>query len=188
METEAVERRRSSDFQSFMNSAKLAYGNAYLSIPNVFSKTGWLGGIILFSFVGILNIYTMMQNLIVAERHPRLHSYSEIGKQVFGKWGKVAVDVAIWIQQFSTCISYIYFIAQQIDDVVCHYTTNDDGTGGYCDNQKVYMALLTIPALPVSFIETYTFLSYFSVFGILMATVGLVMIFAYLGRKISEGE
>jgi hypothetical protein len=43
-----------------MNSAKLAYGNAYLSIPNVFSYTGWLGGIILFCVVGSLNIYTMM--------------------------------------------------------------------------------------------------------------------------------
>lgn len=46
-----------------MNSAKLCYGNAYLSIPNVFSKTGWLGGLILFPTVGVLNIYTMMQNL-----------------------------------------------------------------------------------------------------------------------------
>ena len=61
-EDEVVEvvQKRSSDFQSFMNSAKLCYGNAYLSIPNVFSKTGWLGGIILFTFIGLLNIYTMM--------------------------------------------------------------------------------------------------------------------------------
>ena len=95
-----------------MNSAKLCYGSAYLSIPSVFAKTGWLGGIILFSIVGLLNIYTMMQNLLVAERHPRLHSYSEIGGKVFGKWGKVAVDTAIWIMQLATCISYIYFIAQ----------------------------------------------------------------------------
>lgn len=76
---EAENRRQSSDFQSWMNSAKLCYGNAYLSIPNVFSKTGWLGGLLLFSIVGLLNIYTMMQNLVVASRYPRLHSYSEIG-------------------------------------------------------------------------------------------------------------
>ena len=60
---EVEARKQSSDFQSFMNSAKLCYGNAYLSIPNVFSKTGWLGGLILFPAVGLLNIYTMMQNL-----------------------------------------------------------------------------------------------------------------------------
>lgn len=95
-----------------MNSAKLCYGNAYLSIPNVFSKTGWLAGIFLFSIVGVLNVYTMMQNLLVAERYPRLHSYSEIGGKVFGKWGKIAVDVPIWIMQLSTCCSYLYFIAE----------------------------------------------------------------------------
>ena len=170
-----------------MNSAKLAYGNAYLSIPNVFSKTGWLGGIILFSVVGILNIYTMMQNLLVAERHPRLHSYSEIGGKVFGKWGKVAVDVPIWIMQCSTCCSYLYFIAQQIDMVVCHYTGDKDG-GGYCDNQNMYMLIMTIPALPISFIETYTFLSYFVMFGIGMASLGMVMIFGYLGEKMARDE
>ena len=112
LQEEAENRRKSSDFQSWMNSAKLAYGNAYLSIPNVFSKTGWLGGIVLFSLVGVLNIYTMMQNLIVAERYPRLHSYSEIGGKIFGKWGKIAVDVPIWIMQLSTCCSYLYFIAE----------------------------------------------------------------------------
>ena len=50
------------------------------------------------------------------------------------------------------------------------------------------MMLMTIPALPISFIETYTFLSYFSVFGIFMATVGMLMIFAYLGRKLNNDE
>lgn len=80
-----------------MNTAKLAYGNAYLAIPNVFSKTGWLGGILLFSIVGVLNIYTMMQNLLLAERYPRMHSYSEIGMAVFGKVGKWSVDIPIWI-------------------------------------------------------------------------------------------
>ena len=50
------------------------------------------------------------------------------------------------------------------------------------------MLLMTIPALPISFIETYTFLSYFSVFGIGMATLGMLMIFGYLGRKLGQDE
>ena len=50
------------------------------------------------------------------------------------------------------------------------------------------MGIMTIPALPISFIETYTFLSYFSIFGICMATLGMLMIFGYLGHKMHEGE
>ena len=170
-----------------MNSAKLAYGNAYLSIPDVFSKTGWLGGIILFSLVGILNIVTMMQNLDVAAVHPRLHSYSEIGGKVFGKWGKLAVDIPIWIMQLSVCCGYLFFIAEQMDSTICHYTGGKDD-GGYCDKTNLYIMLLTIPALPVSWIETYTYLSYFSIFGIGMALLGMAMMFGYMGTKIHNDE
>mmetsp|Transcript_73290 Transcript_73290/g.101678 ORF Transcript_73290/g.101678 Transcript_73290/m.101678 type:complete len:93 (+) Transcript_73290:220-498(+) len=91
--------------------AKLCFGNAYLSIPNVFSITGIIGGIFLFAIVGSLNIYTMQQNLDVADKHPRISSYSQLGQKLYGKWGKLAVDISIWIMQLSVCISYIYFIA-----------------------------------------------------------------------------
>ena len=52
----------------------------------------------------------------------------------------------------------------------------------------MYMILMTIPALPIGFIETYTFLSYFVMFGIGMATLGMVMIFGYLGEKLARDE
>ena len=170
-----------------MLSVKLCYGNAYLSIPNVFSKTGWLGGILLFCSVGLLNIYTMMLNLHVASRHPRLHSYSEIGGKVFGKWGKLGVDIAIWIMQLSICCGYLYFIAEQMDSVVCHYTGGEDD-GGYCGKKNIYILVMTVPALPISWIETYTFLSYLSIFGITMATVGMITMFGYMGAKIHNNE
>ena len=174
-----------------MNSAKLCYGNAYLSIPNVFSKTGWLGGILLFAIVGVLNVYTMLQNLHVAERYPRLHSYSEIGGKVFGKWGKWAVDIPIWIMQLSVCCSYLYFIAEQIDEVVCAYTSTEkqmEIPDGYCENKNLYIGLMTLPALPISWIETYTFLSYFTMAGIGLALVGMAMMFGFLFDKLSKDE
>ena len=156
-------------------------------MPNVLSKTGWLGGICLFSGTGLLNIYTMMQNLLVAERHPNLHSYSEIGGKVFGKWGKIAVDIPIWIMQLSTCCSYLYFIAEQLDYVVCSYTGGEDD-GGYCDKKNLYIAIMTVPALPISWIETYTFLSYFTMFGLGAAIIAMLMMFGYLGDKIHSEE
>ena len=125
--------------------------------------------------------------MVVAERYPRLHSYSEIGGKVFGKWGKLGVDIPIWIMQLSTCCGYLYFIAEQVDGVVCHYTGGKDD-GGYCDKSHIYIMIMTIPALPVSWIETYTFLSYFSIFGILTATLGMFMMFGYLGKKIHNDE
>ena len=176
----------------------MCFGNAYLSIPNVFSKTGWLGGICLFLVIGLINIYTMIIQIKIAEKHPKLHSYSEIGGKIFGKRGKLAVDIPIWISQISVCCGYLYFIAEQMDSVVCHYTggsktpegviTCDDADGCYCGKSNLYILMLTLPALPVSWIETYTVLSYFSTAGIFLAIAGMVCMFGILGDKVSQGE
>jgi len=157
------------------------FGNAYLSIPNVFSLTGYVGGYVLFSVVGSLNIYTMIQNLDLAERYPLTHSYSEIGEKIAGKCGKVIVDISIWLMQLSCCCSYLYFIAELMDKVICHYT-------GYCGKHEMYIMLLTIPALPVSWIETYTFLSYFVMVGISIAFVGLGSIMGYCSSELRHHE
>ena len=50
----------------------------------------------------------------------------------------------------------------------------------------MYILLLTIPAMPISWINTYTFLSYFSIFGIGVATLGMIMMFGYLGKKLNN--
>jgi len=81
----------------------------------------------------------------------------------------------------------LYFIAEQIDGVVCHYTGEVDG-GGYCGHKNYYIMAMTIPALPISWINSYTFLSYFVMFGIGIALIGMGMMFGYLGEKISNDE
>jgi amino acid permease len=80
-----------------MNTSKLFFGNAYLSIPNTFKYTGWLGGLTLFTVVGPINCYTMLLNLKVADKHPEVKSYSGLGKKVFGLTGKIIVDISIWV-------------------------------------------------------------------------------------------
>ena len=98
--------------------------------------------------------------------------------------------------QVSVCCSYVFFIGSQFDRIVCHYTggsIDDDGVitcdnpaedSCYCGHDKMYMMLLTIPALPIGWIETYTVLSYFSMFGIGLAIIGMLIMFGILGNKI----
>ena len=40
--------------------------SSYLLIPGIFAKTGWLGGIILYTVVCLLNVYSMYTILQVA--------------------------------------------------------------------------------------------------------------------------
>ena len=76
-----------------------------------------------------------------------------------------------------------------MDSVVCHYTggnIDEHGTitgDGYCGHSKIYILLLTLPALPICWIKTYTMLSYFSMVGIALAIVGMIIMFGMLGDK-----
>ena len=91
---------------------------------------------------------------------------------MFGKKGKIVVDISIWIMQLSVCISYLFFIGKQLSQIISHETTFDKGPW-------FYILLLTIPAMPICWFETYTFLSYFSIAGISVALIGMICIFGF---------
>ena len=91
-----------------MNSVKVFLGNVYLTIPHVFSHTGWLGGIMLYSIVALLNTYTMTQILEVSRIYSlkrdeatgearEVKSYTDLSERVHGTKGKYAVIVFMFI-------------------------------------------------------------------------------------------
>lgn len=91
-----------------MNSVKVFLGNVYLTIPHVFSHTGWLGGIMLYSLVALLNTYTMTQILEVSRIYSlkrdeatgearEVKSYTDLSERVHGTKGKYAVIVFMFI-------------------------------------------------------------------------------------------
>ena len=75
---------------------------------------GVIGGILMFSLVGALNCYTMIQILKIADKYPKIGSYSQLSLKVFGKKGKIVVVISIWIRQLSCCIIYLFFIGKQL--------------------------------------------------------------------------
>ena len=164
-----------------MNTAKLFFGNAYLSIPKTFSYSGIVGGILMFTIVGLINCYTMLLNLKVADRHPRIGTYSKLSSKVFGPVGKIIVDISIWIMQLSCCISYLFFIGKQLEDIISHETD-------FQKDKSFYILLLTIPAMPICWIETYTYLSYFSIAGITVALIGMGCMFGYNFNLLANHE
>jgi len=117
-----------------VNSVKIFLGNVYLTIPAVFSKTGIVGGIVLYCLVALLNTYTMTQILEVADIYSRkegkdgkrseVKSYTDLSQRVHGKVGKVIVIFFMFIVQFSCCVGYLYFVANIADTIICDQTGN----------------------------------------------------------------
>eukprot|EP00347_Sterkiella_histriomuscorum_P007475 403348775 len=172
---------KASDFQCLMVSIKLFFGLSYLSIPNTFALAGVLGGTLMLSIVVFLNVITMMQVLQVARQYHGVKSYSQLGNLVFGQRGKQVIDVCVIITQLSCCIAYQYFAASSINFILCQYSD-------YCYGNRLFMILLTIPVIFLSFLGSYKALSYLSIPSIIIAVMGMITIFFYSFEKIKMSE
>ncbi len=99
-----------------MNNVKVFIDIDYLTIPNVFSHVGLVGGLILYPSVAFLNSYTMNLVLHVARiysekkdeqgRTSEVRSYTDLAERIDGKVGKTIVTIFIFIVQFSCCVGY----------------------------------------------------------------------------------
>jgi amino acid permease len=138
-----------------------------------------------------MNSYTMTTIIYLAEgvSKKRLDdgsikpckSYSELGLRIWGPRGKIIVDIAMFIAQFSCCVGYLYFIAGLLQEILLAKV-------GFDRERWFYIYLLLIPSIPISMIKTYTYLSYVSMFGIFGATIGGFMMIGFLSNKLSNDD
>jgi len=99
----------------------------------------------MFILVFLINLYTILQIITLAARYPLTHSLSALSFKIGGTYAKVVTDISIFLIIGTCCCSYLFGIAEYLDRVVCHYTQ-------YCNHHKEYIMLLSIPALPISWI------------------------------------
>jgi len=174
-----------------MNNVKVFLDFDFLTIPHVFSQTGWLGGIMLYCLIAALNLFTMTQVLAVAKTYSErkdkagetrvITSYTELAERIHGKLGKYAVIVFLFIAQFSCCVGYLFFVALVLDRIVCDQT-------GYCNSATQYKWLTLVATIPLCLLKTYTYISYVSISGIACGALGAIMLIGYCGNVLASGE
>ena len=82
---------------------------AILYLPDSFNTGGWLFqvGALLFScFLTIFCAYL----LIEVRKEVRLPSYSDMGERLYGRKGKILVNIALFLSQAGFCCAYVRFI------------------------------------------------------------------------------
>lgn len=87
----------------------------------------------------------------------------------------------MFVVQFSCCVAYLYFISEQLDNILC-------SKADICKGKSMYIYILLIPTIPISLIKTYTYLSYVSMVGIAGATLGGLLMMGYCGHKLNTGD
>lgn len=105
----------SSQPKTFANVFIAVVGAGVLGLPYAFSRTGWAAGSILLLAVSALTFYCMMLLVAcrrrIADEHPKIASFGDLGYAVFRVPGRFAVDAMLVISQASFCVGYLIFIS-----------------------------------------------------------------------------
>ncbi|GJN26721.1 hypothetical protein PR202_gb14676 [Eleusine coracana subsp. coracana] len=160
--------RLSSQPKTFANVFIAVVGSGVLGLPYTFSRTGWAAGSLILLAVAALTCHCMM--LLVAARrrladaHPKIASFGDLGQAVYGAPGRHAVDAMLVLSQASFCVGYLLFIANTLAHL---YPIT--GTGGASSPLLTARAVFIWAMLPfqlgLNSIKTLTLLAPLSIFA-----------------------
>jgi len=83
--------------------------SAVIYLPKSFVNGGWGFSIIVLVLCAFLTIYCALLLLEIRAKMDA-NSYTDIGKRLFGPWGKFFVNLALCLSQFGFVCAYIYYL------------------------------------------------------------------------------
>ena len=96
IEEKASKIKKIGTFGPFMSLLKGFVCTAILYLPDSFNAAGWLFQIIALTFSCCLTIFCAYL-LIEVRKVVRLPSYSDMGERLYGRSGKIAVNIALFL-------------------------------------------------------------------------------------------
>ncbi|KAL6652217.1 hypothetical protein ACP70R_011142 [Stipagrostis hirtigluma subsp. patula] len=157
----------SSQPKTFANVFIAVVGSGVLGLPYTFSRTGWAAGTLLLLAVAALTFHCMM--LLVAARrrladeHPKIASFGDLGHAVYGAPGRHAVDAMLVLSQASFCVGYLIFISNTMAHL---YPIGADSPASPLLTAKALFIWAMLPfQLGLNSIKTLTLLAPLSIFA-----------------------
>lgn len=98
-------------------------GAGLLGLPYAFSRSGWILGTFCLATVSIGNVYSMLLLVKCRKRlessgcRRRIKGYGDLGREILGPKGEVLVNVCLVVSQAGFAISYLIFIAANIQKI-----------------------------------------------------------------------
>ena len=88
------EAHKTNVIQSIYVSFKLLVGISIIALPNSFTNSGLIGGVIGVWMIGIINLITvLLQDSVSVKINKNITSYSMLGLAVFGYKGKIVIEI-----------------------------------------------------------------------------------------------
>ncbi|KAL5717293.1 hypothetical protein ACHQM5_010325 [Ranunculus cassubicifolius] len=156
--------------QSVLNGMNVLCGVGILSVPYAV-KGGWMGLAILFLF-GVISCYTGILLKRCLDSSPEVQTYPDIGEAAFGKIGRLAVAIVLYVELYASCVEYITLMSDNLSSVFPNVHLSFCGI--YLNANYVFSIIATITVLPTVWLRNLSFLSYLSAGGVVASIVVVV--------------
>ncbi|KAI4351455.1 hypothetical protein L6164_005824 [Bauhinia variegata] len=150
--------------QAVLNGINVLCGVGILSTPYAAKEGGWLGLSILFIFA-ILSFYTGILLRYCLDSEPGLETYPDIGQAAFGRAGRIAISIILYVELYACCIEYIILEGDNLSSLFPNACIS---LCGIELNSHILFALMTtLAVLPTVWLRDLSILSYISAGGVI---------------------
>lgn len=164
-----------------VNFFKGLFGAGVLALPNAFESTGVPLGVIMFLFVAIICLTTMLllldcQRIVREKRGMEVESYEELAGVIFGPMGRRVVQVLMALLTLVFCTGFVYAISMNLSHVFPALS------------RRVF-CLIVFPALMgLSWISYLKDLWVTSIVGLFVYVIGVVGVTVYYSASNFESH
>ncbi|CAO2829946.1 unnamed protein product [Amaranthus hypochondriacus] len=160
-----------------MNGMNVLCGVGLLTTPYAIKEGGWLGLSVLFIFA-ILSFYTGVLLRYCLDSSPGLETYPDIGQAAFGRKGRIAISIILYLELYACCVEYIILESDNLSSMFPNARINL--LGYVLDSRHLFALATTLAVLPTCWLRDLSLLSYISAGGV-VASVLVVLCLFWIG-------
>ncbi|CCF57847.1 hypothetical protein KAFR_0D02000 [Kazachstania africana CBS 2517] len=163
--------------KAFLLLLKSFVGTGVLFLPDAFHNGGLAFSIIVLTLVGLYS-YWCYYILVQTKVKVKACSFGDIGSQLYGKWMKSVILVAIFVSQLGFSAAYMIFTAKNLGAFLQNIFHLKDFNLGYI------MIIQLIFFVPLSFIRNISKLSLPSLIANVFIMLGLLIILIFASKHL----
>ncbi|GAB4854977.1 Amino acid transporter avt1c [Ancistrocladus abbreviatus] len=165
---------RSTYGQAVLNGMNVLCGVGILSTPYAVKEGGWASLSILLLYA-VLSYYTGILLRRCLDSEPGLETYPDIGQAAFGKIGRFAISIILYMELYACCVEYIILEGDNLSSLFPNARLN---LGWYeLDSHHLFALITMLAVLPTCWLRDLSVLSYISAGGVIASILVVLCLF-----------